>query len=693
MARPEHVTLLLTPTQRRLLLPLHFDSEVYAAPQARQGYLLVALLTVLALSLQFVFLGVLSSGLPAGAWSTDRTTRLWTAPRPAPLPSAKAAALRAVPGPAQQRVGRGAVVPRQRRGQDVVALDGDTPVLSRRDAMARLSMGAVTVGMLSRKAEDTVGSVVAQQSKQVGPTIRDDILPQQSEFLAMLAGLSGDTHHSADFVVYLTGFLINFDDQWRGWWAGQRQKVPFTFSPIYSKDPVQRAKYIQDTFRDMAMALKVRVDQVQLPDLCRVLMDKYSALPEARHQLAILFSHLPAADQPKEWIQQFLMEEMEARGVPVDSPATLQELRSATGAVAGRPLVKLHPKFVPPELVARNTLPVYEADQSSDGSGRWVVPAALPSIKEDSAQDFQAEALAHEEASTQNLTYSFNGMTVLLLAAAGMIASSVTNSLVHPIDNVKISQQTYGTSATETLKTMVKERGLMAPLNGILATFNSNLLYGMVVFPGFELGKLWLSGQVSVQEADDFRLLFCILAGVVSTVLGCFASVPWEAAKIRIIAQPGYASNAFGVAARMIKEEGVGSLYAGYPAYVYRNTIYTIVKFCVFDYFLDVVHTVLPSVPTDGSSFMLLSLAKGVSAGMLAVVASQPLDVMLTRVSQTKEGLLEAGSEIWAEKGVAGFLGGLGLRCVNDCTLIAIQFVFYDFIKFQLFEAVLAGVQ
>ena len=45
--------------------------------------------------------------------------------------------------------------------QEVAAFDGDEPVLSRRDAMARLSMGAVTVGMLSRKAEDTVGSVGA----------------------------------------------------------------------------------------------------------------------------------------------------------------------------------------------------------------------------------------------------------------------------------------------------------------------------------------------------------------------------------------------------------------------------------------------------------------------------------------------------------------------------------------------------
>ena len=567
----------------------------------------------------------------------------------------------------------------------------EAPLVTRRDVL----WAGIGAGLLEgyHKIEAT-RSHPPPQDEMMSVPLRDDILPPQSEFLKALSlAKPTPSPHSPDFVVYLLGYLINFDDEWKLWWIGQRKRLSFTFAPIYKSDPVKRATYVKEQFGDLAVALQQRVNQVSAKDLCGLLMARYSTKPgAANHQLAILFSFLSASEQPRDTIASILVAEMAAKGV-VTNTSTLMASLGAREANVDKVVLEIPDKFLPPKLLPDDLMPVFE--NTGERSSRWLVPA-VPTPQVTGAVPFLAETLGFEDRFIFGLDFGFNSITILLLALAGGAASATTNTLLHPFDNVKIRQQARRTSLVDTINELLQDRGLQALLTGIVACFFSTLCYGIVIYPGFEVGKLWLSGQVGIEEAVKYRLLFVWCASSFAAAFACLVAIPWESAKIRIIAKPQYADNVFGVFARIIREEGVGTLYAGYIPYLLRTIVFTIVKFTVFDYFLDLAQYLFPSLPlsTNEASFQL-SLVKGAVAGILATFLSQPLDVILTKLSQNnkKTSFPAAAREVFETNGLGGFFIGVPLRAFTAASIISTQFLLYDYIKAVFFENLMQGLQ
>ena len=64
------------------------------------------------------------------------------------------------------------------------------------------------------------------------------------------------------------------------------------------------------------------------------------------------------------------------------------------------------------------------------------------------------------------------------------------------------------------------------------------------------------------------------IAASIGAVLNC----PFEAVRIRTVAQPDYAPNAVEVLKRMLDEEGIGSLVNAIPIFLVKNIPYIINK-------------------------------------------------------------------------------------------------------------------
>merc|ERR1712025_335678 len=94
---------------------------------------------------------------------------------------------------------------------------------------------------------------------------------------------------------------------------------------------------------------------------------------------------------------------------------------------------------------------------------------------------------------------------------------------------------------------------------------------------------------------------------------------PLEACRIRSVSDPGYASSLPGVAARLIKEEGViRGFYSGFGPILFKQVPYTMAKFAVQGAAAEQIYGALGSSPDKMSkgSNVCVSLGSGVIAGV-----------------------------------------------------------------------------
>lgn len=634
-------------------------------------------------------------------------------PIPAPAPAHKAPSFfgvtRPVPSPIPppvEAVVVGNVVRVKAGGSDVVNLEvivqreAPRPAgISRRDVFVAAT-GAASWELTRQLSLPLLQPLnprnVSTATPPVTSVVRSDILPPKSGFLSALPKTNGRFQHSAEFIVYLSGFLLNFDLEWQAWWQSQLRRVPFAFAPVYRSDTQKRTLYVREQFGDLAAALREVVNKVSAKDLCALLVDRHGTDPVARHQLALLFALLDPIEQPLPLIASLLMAELSSPGAEVNATALIAKLGTKEVTAASKDILQVPDSFLPPMLLPRRVFPVYETSGEL-ASGRWLVSAADCPSRETGFALFNPKLLGR---TVDEVNRGFNLITVLLLALAGGTASAVAHTFLHPIDNLKIQKQAKSKVLPEAIPISLDIAALPTVaaakptlLTGIVAAVVGYALYGIVVFPAFEVGKLWLSSQVSISQAVEFRLLFVLSSSVAATALGCLVTVPWEAAKIRAITQPGYAPNAVLVITRIIREEGLAKLFAGYPFFASRNIVFSLVKFSVFDYFWDVVSVVYPTIPVTESA-LVVSFTKGIVAGLLGSLVSQPLDVLLTRVakSSSKDSLVESATRLWQEQGVGGLYAGLVFRSLAAAASISLQFFIYDYIKSRLFQILLEGV-
>jgi solute carrier family 25 phosphate transporter 3 len=278
--------------------------------------------------------------------------------------------------------------------------------------------------------------------------------------------------------------------------------------------------------------------------------------------------------------------------------------------------------------------------------------------------------------------------TYLRFVASGAICCSGVHLALTPIDVVKTNVQTDPDNypnVPAAFQRVLRERGVSGFFAGWAPTFVGFFFWGGVAYSITEF--LRRTFQVYAGDAaGSLEVPIILTAAGLAAIVGSFVICPFEATRIRSVAQPDYAPNIIAVLKRMVDEEGVGTLFSAAPAFMAKEVPFAMAKFTVFDLSTAWMYENFPAAREDLQLSLLVSLVGGTIGGLVAAVVSNPADATISELKKTKSDMsVVAAAQLVVEKGgIGGLFRGLPLRLVFYSLMVSMQFLIYDAVRFAL---------
>merc|ERR1712066_216590 len=210
---------------------------------------------------------------------------------------------------------------------------------------------------------------------------------------------------------------------------------------------------------------------------------------------------------------------------------------------------------------------------------------------------------------------------------AGGICCGLTHGAVCPVDVVKTRIQLepakYNQGLVGGFRQVISEEGAMALSTGLAATCFGYFIQGWFKFGGVELFKIKAAHSLGERKAWDNRTaIYLGSAACAEFIADCFLC-PLEACRIRAVADPTFAPSLPGVAARLMREEGViRGFYSGFGPILFKQIPYTMAKFAVQGRAAEMMYGSLGKSPKECGVLMntSVSLGSGVIAGVVSAI-------------------------------------------------------------------------
>ena len=282
--------------------------------------------------------------------------------------------------------------------------------------------------------------------------------------------------------------------------------------------------------------------------------------------------------------------------------------------------------------------------------------------------------------------------TYLRFLAAGAICSSGVHLALTPIDVVKTKVQTDPENFPNLFvgfKKVFQDGGLSEFFRGWAPTFVGFFFWGGFAFAITEaLRRLFQSWVMHSPELAGMNLEVPIIvasAGLAAIVGSCVIC-PFEAVRIRSVAQPDYGKNAVDICSRMVREEGIKALFSAVPVFLAKEIPFAIAKFTVFDLSTEYLYREFPAATEDIQLSLLVSLAGGTLGGIAAGIVSNPADATISEMKkgQSSMGPVQAVTLVLEKGGIGGLFRGLPLRLIFYSLMISMQFLVYDAVRIAL---------
>ena len=181
-----------------------------------------------------------------------------------------------------------------------------------------------------------------------------------------------------------------------------------------------------------------------------------------------------------------------------------------------------------------------------------------------------------KEAKTDKLLQLRGGGADWRYFVAGGGAAAISHGITTPIDVVKTRMQTnpelYNGSTTLALKKIVADDGALFLLQGLGPTLVGYGLEGALKFGSYEMAKP-LFAHVTPSTMVNYLLASCV-AGALAAIVLC----PAEEVRIRLVADPSYASGPLQALVRLSASNGPLASLAGFPAMCAKQVPYTMGK-------------------------------------------------------------------------------------------------------------------
>ncbi|OBT46508.1 hypothetical protein VE00_03336 [Pseudogymnoascus sp. WSF 3629] len=274
-------------------------------------------------------------------------------------------------------------------------------------------------------------------------------------------------------------------------------------------------------------------------------------------------------------------------------------------------------------------------------------------------------------------------------AFAGAICCSITHAVLTPVDVIKTRIQldpvTYNGGLIGTCRQVVSKEGAQALLTGLGPTGVGYFLQGGLRFGGYEFFKQQSISWLGHEAASRNRTTVYLTSAALAEFFGDVALCPFEAARIRLVSQPAFASGMVSCFRKIAKQEGIGALYSGFGPVLLKQVPYTMAAFVVYENAQKIAYRAIDKSTASNITHTAVNLGSGLLAGFAAALVSQPADTMLSKINKTSglpgEGTTTRLLKIARELGIRGSYSGLGPRLVMVGGMGASQFAIYGFTK------------
>ena len=282
--------------------------------------------------------------------------------------------------------------------------------------------------------------------------------------------------------------------------------------------------------------------------------------------------------------------------------------------------------------------------------------------------------------------------------AAGGLAASFSHAVAVPIDVVKTKIQTepllYGGAGgiVGAGKKIVKDEGMQFLLQGLGPTISGYMIQGSLKYGFYEIFKPMLL-ESHPEVFADHKVLLLITAAALAETIGSSTLTPFEAARIRLVDNPDYATGLQSALGRMLEDGGYSGLFSSLIPILTRNVPYTMIQLALFETITSAIYAELVNEGiTDAGVYKFAITAAGASvAAVFATLCSQPGDVLLTRFNQemnserTPESYMKSPVDTMIEGvqelGIRGLFVGTKARLLQLYAIVVTQLLVYDSIK------------
>ncbi|XAR58320.1 hypothetical protein NMG60_11026770 [Bertholletia excelsa] len=269
--------------------------------------------------------------------------------------------------------------------------------------------------------------------------------------------------------------------------------------------------------------------------------------------------------------------------------------------------------------------------------------------------------------------------------AGGILACGLTHMAVTPLDvlkcNMQIDPSKYK-SISSGFGVLLKEQGLRGFYRGWVPTLLGYSAQGACKYGFYEFFKKYYSDIAGPEYASKYKTLIYLAGSASAEVIADVALCPFEAVKVRVQTQPGFARGMADGLPKFVKSEGALGLYKGIVPLWGRQIPYTMMKFATFENTVELIYKhVIPTPKNECSNTLQLgvSFAGGYIAGVFCAVVSHPADNLVSFLNNAKGATV---GDAVKKLGLWGlFTRGLPLRIVMIGTLTGAQWVIYDAVK------------
>ncbi|XP_024971180.1 mitochondrial phosphate carrier protein 3, mitochondrial-like [Cynara cardunculus var. scolymus] len=329
-----------------------------------------------------------------------------------------------------------------------------------------------------------------------------------------------------------------------------------------------------------------------------------------------------------------------------------------------------------------------------DNSRQSVIPMFLYSSSSSSKNLIQFELLIANRWNSSSFPESpsevgkmqvFSPAYYAACSVGGIFSCGLTHMAVTPLDLVKCNMQINPAkynSISSGFGTLLKEQGFKGFFTGWVPTLLGYSAQGACKFGFYEFFKKTYSDIAGPENAAKYKTLIYLAGSASAELIADIALCPFEAIKVRVQTNPGFARGLSDGFPKFINAEGTAGLYKGLAPLWGRQIPYTMMKFASFETIVEMLYKHAIPTPKDQCSKGLqlgVSFAGGYVAGVLCAIVSHPADNLVSFLNNSQGATVHDAVK---KLGLLGlFTRGLPLRIFMIGTLTGAQWGIYDAFK------------